>query len=82
MFISDYALLFEAAIKGGLKIQGRELYQVDRLISLGLLQNQNRLGGNIWVEITNNQDKQSDITITSLGMTFYHNAPSALKMAY
>lgn len=80
MFISDYALLFEAAIKGGLKIQGRELYQVDRLISLGLLQNQNRLGGNVWMEITDNPDKQNDIIVTSLGMTFYHNAPSILKM--
>lgn len=80
MFISDYALLFEAAIKGGLKTQGRELYQVDRLISLGLLQNQNRLGGNVWMEITDNPDKQNDIIVTSLGMTFYHNAPSTLKM--
>ena len=68
MFVSDYALLFEAAIK------------VDRLISLGLLQNQNRLGGNVWMEITDNPDKQNDIIVTSLGMTFYHNAPSTLKM--
>ena len=36
MFISDYQILFEAAINDGLKIQNRELYQVDRLISLGL----------------------------------------------
>lgn len=79
MFVSDYALLFEAAIKGGLKIQNRELYQVDRLISLGLLQNQNRLGGNVWMDFTDNSKKQNDIIVTSLGMTFYHNAPSILK---
>ena len=41
MFISDYQILFEATNNNGLKIQNRELYQVDRLISLGLLQNQN-----------------------------------------
>lgn len=80
MFVSDYPLLFEAATKGGLKIQGRELYQVDRLISLGLLQNNNRLGGTTWIEpITDNPEKQKDIIVTSLGMTFYHNAPSILK---
>ena len=79
MFVSDYALLFEAAIKGGLKIQNRELYQVDRLISLGLLQNQTRLGGNVWMDFTDNSKKQNDIIVTSLGMTFYHNAPSILK---
>ena len=79
MFVSDYALLFEAAIKDGLKIQGRELYQVDRLISLGLLQNQNRLGGNVWIDFTDNPEKQNDIIVTSLGMTFYNNAPSVLK---
>lgn len=79
MFISDYQILFEAAINDGLKIQNRELYQVDRLISLGLLQNQNRLGGNVWIEMMNNPDEQNDIIVTSFGKTFFHNAPAALK---
>lgn len=79
MFVSDYDLLFEAATKGGLKIQDRELYQVDRLISLGLLQNQNRFGGNVWMKFPDNPQNQNDIIVTSLGMTFFHDTPSVLK---
>ena len=79
MFISDYQILFEAAINDGLKIQNRELYQVDRLISLGLLQNQNRLGGNVWLDFVDDPEKQNDIIVTSFGKTFYHNSPAALK---
>lgn len=79
MFISDYQILFEAAINDGLKIQNRELYQVDRLISLGLLQNQNRLGGNVWLDFIDDPEKQNDIIVTSFGKTFYHNSPAALK---
>ena len=79
MFISDYQILFEAAINDGLKIRNRELYQVDRLISLGLLQNQNRLGGDVWFGFVDNPEKENDIIVTSFGKTFYHNAPAALK---
>ena len=79
MFISDYQILFETAINDGLKIQNRELYQVDRLISLGLLQNQNGLGGNVWHDFRENPEKRNDIIITSFGKTFYHNSPSILK---
>lgn len=79
MFISDYQILFEAAINDGLKIQNRELYQVDRLISLGLLQNNNRLGGNVRIKIIGNPEEQNDIIVTSFGKTFYHNSPAALK---
>ena len=75
----DYQILFEAAINDGLKIQNRELYQVDRLISLGLLQNQNRLGGNVWLDFVDDPEKQNDIIVTSFGKTFYHNSPAALK---
>ena len=57
----------------------RELYQVDRLISLGLLQNQNRLGGNVWLDFVDDPEKQNDIIVTSFGKTFYHNSPAALK---
>lgn len=79
MFISDYQILFEAAINNGLKIQSRELYQADRLISLGLLQNQNRLGGDVWIEMVDNPEKQSDIIITSFGKTFYQNSSAVFK---
>ena len=79
MFISDYQILFEAAINDGLKIQSRELYQVDRLISLGLMQNQNRLGGDKWNKMMDTPEKQNDIIVTSFGKTFYHNSPADLK---
>lgn len=78
MFVSDYALLFEAANNDGLKIQGRELYQVDRLISLGLLQNKNRLSGDVCIEATDSSEKQNDVIVTSLGKTFFYNVPDAL----
>ena len=77
MFISDYQILFEATNNNGLKIQNRELYQVDRLISLGLLQNQNWLGGNVWIKMMENPEEQNDIIVTSFGKTFYHNLPTA-----
>ena len=79
MFISDYQVLFKAAINDGLKIRNKELYQVDRLISLGLLQNQNRLGGNVWLDFEENPKNQNDIIVTSFGKTFYQNSPSVLK---
>ena len=79
IFVSDYAILSKAVIKGGLKIQDIELYQVDRLISLGLLQNQNRLGGTFFLVTTDNLEKQNDIIVTSLGMTFFDNARNVLE---
>ena len=59
MFISDYQILFEAAINDGL--------------------NQNRLGGNVWLDFVDDPEKQNDIIVTSFGKTFYHNSPAALK---
>ena len=79
MFISDYQILFQAAINDGIKIENRELYQVDRLISLGLLQNKNRQGGVIWLNTEKDSDKKKDIIVTSFGKTFYHNSPVELK---
>lgn len=72
MFINDYTLLLEADENNGINIEKRELYQVDRLISLGFLQNQNRLGGNIVVMIDEltEKDVQKDIIITSFGKEF------------
>lgn len=75
MFISDYGVLREAARKNGLMINDRELYQVDRLISLGLLQNLNRQGSNFYVNIDKTATKESDIIITSFGKTFCQHFP-------
>lgn len=76
MFVGDYAILVEAAHSDGLNIEDRELYQVDRLISLGLLQNHNRLGGSSWITTMDQSDREKDIIITSLGKTFYQHMPN------
>lgn len=75
MFVSDYLVLSEAARNEGINLEGRELYQVDRLISLGLLQNQNRLGGSIFIDLDSPSDssKGKDIIVTSFGRTFYQH---------
>lgn len=75
MFLTDYTVLFEAARNNGLNIGERELYQVDRLISLGLLQNANRLGGTIIVDFNDPTEKEKDIIITSFGKTFCQHIP-------
>lgn len=75
MFMSDYAVLSEAAHDKGIDLKGRELYQVDRLISLGLLQNQNRLGGAVWIDGMDSTGKEKDVIVTSFGKTFYQHMP-------
>lgn len=57
MFVNDYHILCEAARNGGININDRELYQVERLISLGLLQNQNRLGGTVIIDLDKEPQK-------------------------
>ncbi len=76
MFVSDYHILREANRNGGIDINDRELYQVDRLISLGLLQNQNRLGGTIIIDFDRVQERKYDIIITSFGKTFCQHLPT------
>ena len=59
----------------GMRLEGRELYPIDRLISLGLLQLRNRLGG---VEIQSFDAplvEKPDVIITSLGKTFCQHFP-------
>lgn len=75
MFINDYAILREAVNYGGITIDKRELYQVDRLVSLGLLQYKNRLGG---VSVGRFEDafkEEKHIITTSFGKTFYQHMP-------
>lgn len=78
MFVSDYHILREAARHGGIDINDRELYQVDRLISLGLLQNKNRLGGTAVIDFDKEQEKSYDMIITSFGRTFCQHLPAVL----
>lgn len=78
MFVNDYYILQEAAHNGGINVNDQELYQVDRLISLGLLQNQNRLGGAIMLSLDEETEKTFDIIITSFGKTFCQHFPSMI----
>lgn len=77
IFVNDYHILLEAARNGGININDRELYQVDRLISLGLLQNKNRLGGTFIIDLDEKPDKTHDMIITSFGRTFCLHLPKA-----
>jgi len=76
MFVNDYHILREASRNGGININDRELYQVDRLISLGLLQNKNRLGGTVIIDLDEEPSKTHDIIITSFGRTFCQHFPT------
>lgn len=78
MFVSDYPILRETAQYGGIDINGKELYQLDRLISLGLLQNKNRLGGTEIIDFDKEQEKSYDMIITSFGRTFCQHLPSEI----
>lgn len=76
MFVNDYAILHEAVNYCGITIDKRELYQVDRLVSLGLLQYKNRLGGVSWGNFEDAlKGEKKDVVTTSFGKTFYQHMP-------
>ena len=85
MFSDDY-LILEEAYHGDLKNNKRELYQIDRLTSLGLLENQQRTGAaeddrfssqNQALIINNPTDK--NVSLTSFGVTFCQLMPKEAK---
>ncbi|MDY5021403.1 MAG: hypothetical protein SPE99_03265 [Blautia sp.] len=80
MFIGDYRVLCDTAKNNGLKINDRKLYQIDRLISLGLLQNQNRLGSSIVALFETGSKQTKDIIVTSFGKTFYQHLPKGIYL--
>ncbi len=75
MFVSDYAVLRTAYDSHGINLISTDqsiLYQIDRLVSLGLLENTNRMGG---IQILSFDDavspeEEKHITITSFGQIF------------
>lgn len=79
MFFCDYKILREAALNDGLMTTDCKLYQVDRLISLGLLNNKNRLGGSVFIIPDTASKPSKDILLTSFGKTFYQHLPQNLK---
>ena len=79
MFVGDYKILIRANKEKGLNIEKKELYEVDRLISLGLLQNQNRLGGAVSILLGEETNIEKDVIVTSFGKTFCQHMPSSMK---
>ncbi len=86
MFSSDYPILTRAALENGINLDSKELYQVDRLISLGLLSQQRRLGKPIFNVsgeslglLNSSSPGEKDVTMTSFGKTFYQHMPRELK---
>lgn len=70
MFLIDYKTLRLASTKNGIDIEGDSFYQIDRLISLGLLQTKNKIVGNFWENADSVIEGKKDITVTSFGKAF------------
>jgi hypothetical protein len=73
LFVADYKVLLSAYHSKGLDIGNQELYQIDRLISLGLLQNANWIGGSEYAETYKKLYRLKDIIVTDFGNTFCQN---------
>ena len=79
MFVGDYKVLIKANKEKGLNIDKQELYEVDRLISLGLLQNENRLGGVVSILLGEESNNGKDVIVTSFGRSFCQHMPYSMK---
>ena len=78
MFVGDYKVLIKANKEKGLNIDKQELYEVDRLISLGLLQNENRLGGVVSILLGEESNNGKDVIVTSFGRSFCQHMPYSM----
>lgn len=79
MFLVDYNILQLASTSDGLETKGEKSYQIDRLISLGLLQTKNRIVGSFWENADSLIAGEKDIIVTSFGKTFYQHMPKNIK---
>lgn len=86
IFSSDYPILVRAACENGLNLDGQELYQVDRLISLGLLSQVRRreraiynVSGETLGLLDSSHPGEKDVVLTSFGKTFFQHLPRELK---
>lgn len=86
MFSSDYAILAKVAHEDGINLEDQKLYQIDRLISLGLLSQTHRKGRAIFtvsgesLGLLNSSDStDKDVVVTSFGETFFQHMPSKFK---
>ena len=87
MFSSDYSILAIAARENGINLADQELYQVDRLISLGLLSQSHRIGqavfnvkGEALGLLNSSKPGEKDVIMTSFGLTFFHHMPEDLRL--
>ena len=68
-FQSDIVIL-ENAFDSGVTTETPISYRHDRLISVGLLTNENRLSGNIFMTLLDSDKPQNIIDLTDIGKTF------------
>ncbi len=87
MFSSDYSILAIAARENGINLADQEMYQVDRLISLGLLSQSHRIGHAVFnVEdgtlglLNSSKPGEKDVIMTSFGLTFFQHMPEGLRL--
>lgn len=70
LFISDISSLREAYLNNGISEQMEISYKHDRLISVGLLTNEARLSGSIFVVELDSQEQQNIMDLTEIGRKF------------
>lgn len=82
MFRSDYCILQEAQREDGFNLGNQEQYQIDRLISLGLLTQTRRNGRDIFDvhgqsmgRLNVSAYNEKDVVLTSFGKTFCQYMP-------
>lgn len=73
MFLSDIKVLLHGYSNNGVDLDEFPNYHLDRLISIGLFENHNRLGGNIILnggDANEEEEINKDVDITELGVTY------------
>lgn len=84
IFVSDYKSLARIYWSGSKSLGTKSLYQLDRLVSVGLLRNKNRAvavfsGGTASEPASDEEDMLRFYELTSLGKTFCQAARNVLK---
>lgn len=74
IFVADIAILSFAYQNNGVNLYDFANYHLDRLISIGVLENEQRIGANLIIDANFDEHKQQnvkDVSITDLGKLFY-----------
>jgi len=72
MFLSDIKVLLHGYSNNGVNLDEFQNYHLDRLISIGLFENHNRLGGDIIIKAIGLDETETskDVDITELGVRY------------